>query len=83
MSENFISLSSLATVTLLSITLTVKSLSISNIKNTRNNSHDISGNNNQIVINSAVEKTESDFKKLSGIVLAILLLFFRFFQPFV
>ena len=81
MFENFISLSSLVAFTL-SITLTVKSLSISNIKNIRNNSHDISGNNNQVVINSPAEKTESDFKRLSGIMLGIFLLFFPLFPAF-
>ncbi|EFL5775091.1 TPA: hypothetical protein ACXJGM_003225 [Escherichia coli] len=61
MFDSLFSLGSIIAITV-SLTLTIKSLRVNSIKNTRINSPDIIGNNNQVVINSLAIKEVSDFK---------------------
>ncbi|EJQ5984504.1 hypothetical protein [Escherichia coli] len=85
MFDSLFSLGSIIAITV-SLTLTIKSLRVNSIKNTRINSPDIIGNNNQVVINSLAIKEVSDFKQLSNIIIIALLvafpLFPRFFMTF-
>lgn len=81
MFENLLSLGSLFAITV-SLTLTVKSLRINSIKNSKVNSPDINGDNNRVIINQLVTKGVSDFKQLSNLITIILLIAFPLFPEF-
>jgi len=81
MFETFFSLGSLLAITV-SLTLTVKSFKINSIKNSNVNSPDITGNNNQVIINQLVTKETSDFKQLSNLIVIVLLILFPIFPSF-
>lgn len=81
MFENLFSFGSLLAVTL-SISLTIKMLKININNNQRHHSHNVSGNNNVVVINQIYSKEISDFKRLSNIIVLFLLFLFPMFPVF-
>lgn len=81
MFENLLSLGSIFAITV-SLTLTVKSIRINSIKNSKVNSPDIIGDNNRVIINQLITKEVSDFKQLSNLIIIVLLIMFPLFPNF-